>query len=274
MHATPALAMVLASMCSAAGMMLPVDARTGNRPADGFEHSGYAWPKTVLWHSIRFAPGSLWFFYYFLDTALFMSFVLFCSLALVVEDLEVNKIVTESRKILLACQAAILGAGLLYLSLSVTTLSDVMEAYLAGMVAVQVVLATPRIRDNRLVRLMSMSAFQLSAVLGIAMLDSYHPLNVLNLVYSFMWPIMTTIFYYTERLPFNKRCAWDMLVTFIQMVFSIAAFLIARRVEGTHQGPMLAILVTPCAYTGCLILPMLLCLDTDSTAAAADNQEA
>lgn len=247
------LALGLLWFLLAASQWLSCDAgETENREIRGYKHSGRFWPKTILWPGIRSSPGVLWFFFFFFVMATTYAWILLLfdvATSGVKESPEsetATKVVGEVRGGLEALMQAQLATGLLYVSLSVTQLSDAMEAYLVGLCSIQLLLdaGRPRKPDNVFAAFVTLLAFVTSAVLAIAMLDSFRALNVLNVCYSTVGvvPIMISLCLAPLRPGNGAKKIFGFIASLWHFAFLIAAFLVAEGVKGTHRSPMLTFL--------------------------------
>lgn len=230
-----------------------VNATVDNHPADGYLHSGYFWPKTLYWHGIRHPPGIYWFVYFFFLEAALLSIIgsVVNSQSDASPDPDDSGVdlfegITE---FLFAMVSATLGSGLLFISVAATNLSDVVQGYLIGMCIVQVLVDTLRstIRckpENFYVVFFTVVSFQASAAFGIALLDSYRPLNQLNAAYSVLGVIVTVLTTLASVAEKRRLKVVGFVAGLLQMVFCIAAFVIANQVADVNKSQTMAFLIT------------------------------
>lgn len=124
-----------------------------------------------------------------------------------------------------------LGVQLLYVSLVVTRLSDAMEAHFVGLCSIQVVMDSRRVRKatSTIRDFIAINSFVFSAVFGIAMLNSFHALNVLNIVYGTAGIVLiNTAYLLGELKPENGfKVFFGTVISSLHFAFVVVTFLVA-----------------------------------------------
>lgn len=229
-----------------------VSAVFSNRPVDGFAQSGRFWPKTIIWGAIRHPPGIYWLVY--------VIFACATPNAIGQSLLNVGFIFPKGYISIVVTGA--LGYGLVLIGIGANMLADVVQSYLIGMCMIQVLVDMLRSEFNKSesiwVSYMVIECFQGTSVLAIALLDSYRPLNQLNCAYSvgavFIAVVMAIVS--TKHLKYGNSLG--LAGGSLQMIFCIAAYIIALQVEGTNNSQMLAFLLT--AACGFVLVSLKNCM--------------
>lgn len=231
-----------------------VSATVENHPADGYLHSGYFWPKTVYWRGIRHPPGIYWFVYFFflIATAFSISGSLsnwaIRSISAKVDE-EDEYFFDISTGFLFALVTLLLGSGLLFVSVAAANLSDVVQAYMIGMCIIQLLVDTVRSTisckfENFYAVYFTVLSFQVSSVFGIALLDSYRPLNQLNAAYTSTGGLVAILITVASVGRTKRYKVVGFVAGLLQMVFCVAAFFVANRVDDVNKTQTTTFLVT------------------------------
>ncbi|KAG0604100.1 hypothetical protein M758_10G144900 [Ceratodon purpureus] len=224
-------------------VVVVVTATVDNKPADGYLHSGYFWPKTICWQSIRHAPGLYWLVF-----VIYLLAVL-NSLYGIIRSMCVRRNCGCKRiDGIFSFGTTMMGVGLLFISVAAANLSDVVQGYFIGMCMIQVTIDALRgiIRckpKNFFVVVCALLSFQISAAFGIAMLDSYRPLNQLNCAYFFIGILIVTPFVTLASVYENYKVA-GFIGALLQVVFCGLSYRIANQVADVNKEQNIAFLAT------------------------------